>query len=87
MASSVSGLHGGGRASTTFSIGGEVPTSTKLAMVEESHGELQLHAFTTRGRVCHPRVWAGCGPKCQVKALLGLANVGNVDIFGCRFPY
>jgi hypothetical protein len=83
MASGVSSLHDGRQVVTSLSIGGEVPSSTLLAMAVGRRGEPQWH-FATEGRVCHPRVWVGWGPKvCQVKALCGLVDGDNVDTFEC----
>jgi hypothetical protein len=63
-------------------IGGKVPSSARLAMAVESGGEPQWH-FVAGGRVCHPRVWVGWGPKVrQAKALPSFACAGNVDTFG-----
>jgi hypothetical protein len=68
MASGVGGLHGRQRAGAAFSIGGEVPTSTHLAMADGSCGELWRH-FTIGGGCIVLVFWQGGAPKCAKRKL------------------
>jgi hypothetical protein len=65
------GLLGGGWLVMAYCIGGRVPSSTLLAMLEGSHGEPWWHAGTVGWRLVNPHVWVGWDPKMhRTKALL-----------------